>query len=307
MSAAGGLEIERKFLLHKLPARLRKEQGVSFRQGYVSCESAETEVRIRLAGKQSYLTMKKGRGMVRREEEIQIDRNDFESFWPFTAGARVTKKRYRIVENGTVIEIDEYGDELAGLFVAEVELPPGADFRGIRMPDWLGTEITGIPELTNQYLARHGFPADLIKTIFTSPDDKTRLITHAGAIPYKYANGDLQVLCITSRVRRRWIVPKGIWDAGSDLYEVATAEAWEEAGVIGILDKKAVGIYEEENGNRNNRIELFALKVERQEEVWPEMDMRGRQWFGYDEALAAVAYPGIASLMLKLRDRLSAG
>ena len=304
MRSAEGLEIERKFLLHKLPPKLVKERGVPMQQGYVSCESAEVEVRIRLAGEKCYLTMKKGRGMLRGEEEISSTRDSFDAFWPFTAGARVRKTRYQVVEDGIAVEIDEYHDGLAPLVVAEVELSPGVNFPGLRMPGWLGAEVTGLPELTNQHLSRHGLPAGLIEAILTSPDDKTRPITHVGAIPYRYENGKLQFLCATSRVHRRWIVPKGIWDAGCELHEIATTEAWEEAGVTGILDKEALGIYEERNNGGSDRVELFALKVEREEEEWPEMDRRSRRWFDYEEAAAAVAYPVIAALMQKLRERL---
>ena len=54
------------------------------------------------------------------------------------------------------------------------------------------------------------------------------------AIPVRRrADGNLEVLLVTSRETRRWIVPKGWpWPEVSD-HEAAAAEAWEEAGVRG--------------------------------------------------------------------------
>ncbi len=300
-----GMEIERKFLLRRFPPHLEKTNGTFIRQGYISPETAEVEVRIRLAGDRGYLTMKKGRGMVRHEEEIPISPEDFESFWDFTAGARLTKTRFRVEQNDICIEIDEYEAELQPLIVAEIELPPGGGFAGMDLPHWLGAEITGIPEFANQYLARHGLPLELMNSTLAAGQDKTRPITHAGAIPYRFLNDRLEILCITSRVRKNWIVPKGVWDPGRDLHEIATEEAWEEGGVVGILDKNAVGIYEEAKNGGNERVELFALKVERVEEKWPEADFRGRRWFDCDKALDAVPLAGIAGLIKKMRDRLS--
>ncbi len=203
------------------------------------------------------------------------------------------------------MEIDEYHDDLSPLIVAEIELPPGADFQGIELPGWIGIEITGLAEYSNQHLARHGLPDDSVKAAPDAVDETTRPITHAGAIPYRHVDGKLQILCITSRVSKKWIVPKGVWDAGADLNEVAAKETWEEAGVTGNLDGKALGIYEEANDGRNDRIELFALHVERQEQQWPEADFRVRRWFDFDEALSQVFYPDVAVLMQKLRAGLN--
>jgi len=299
-----GMEIERKFLLHSLPEQAMSGQGIPMDQGYLSAETAETELRVRLAGNDCFLTLKKGRGMVRQEEEILISRENFDRLWPFTTGARVRKTRYRIMIDNTQVEIDEYYDDLAPLIVAEVELPPGADFLGVDLPDWIGTEITGLPEYTNQHLARHGLPDSSVIAAETFDSNQTRPITHAGVIPYRIQDDALQILCITSRVSKKWIVPKGVWDAGCDLDEVAATEAWEEAGITGNLDGKAIGIYEESNNGRNDRIELFALAVEKVEERWPEMSFRDRKWFDFERAISDVSYPGIASLMKKLRVRL---
>lgn len=100
-------------------------------------------------------------------------------------------------------------------------------------------------------------------------------------------------------------MPKGYWDAGCDLDEIAAQEAWEEAGVTGVIDTKAIGIYEDIRGDRCDRIELFPLRVEDQKESWPEMDFRNRKWLNVEKAISTVSFPGLASLIKSLQDRLA--
>ena len=64
------------------------------------------------------------------------------------------------------------------------------------------------------------------------------------AIPVRRRDdGNLEVLLVTSRETRRWIVPKGWpWPEVSD-HEAAAAEAWEEAGVRGRILADGLGTY----------------------------------------------------------------
>jgi CYTH domain-containing protein len=114
-------EIEKKFLLRKLPAGIAK--GVKIRQGYLS--AADPEVRVRAKGERFFLTRKDGAGFVRGEEEYEISNRVFEILWSSTENARIEKTRYEIVaSDGLVWEIGEFQtSRTEGLFTAEVELP----------------------------------------------------------------------------------------------------------------------------------------------------------------------------------------
>lgn len=114
-------EIEKKFLLRRLPAGVGK--GTAIRQGYLSV--GDPEVRVRAKGAKFYLTGKSGEGFVRREEEYEISREIFEILWSLTENARIEKTRYEIAgANGLTWEIDEFHSApTKGLFIAEVELP----------------------------------------------------------------------------------------------------------------------------------------------------------------------------------------
>ncbi|MBA2620337.1 MAG: adenylate cyclase [Acidobacteria bacterium] len=114
-------EIEKKFLLHKLPDGIAK--GIKIRQGYLSV--SEPEVRVRAKGERFFLTKKDGEGFVRQEQEYEITKEVFELLWSLTESARIEKTRYEIVAaDGLIWEIDEFQNRRTdGLFLAEVELP----------------------------------------------------------------------------------------------------------------------------------------------------------------------------------------
>src|SRR5438128_5122849 len=67
----------------------------------------------------------------------------------------------------------------------------------------------------------------------------TEFIRQAAAIPIR----DNQVCLITSSNGKRWIIPKGLIDPGHTAGESALQEAWEEAGLVGILSPHPVGSY----------------------------------------------------------------
>ena len=55
------------------------------------------------------------------------------------------------------------------------------------------------------------------------------------ALPYTTdANGAMQILLITSRETRRWVIPKGNRIKGMAGHRAAELEAYEEAGIHGI-------------------------------------------------------------------------
>ncbi|WP_244654006.1 hypothetical protein [Lentimonas sp. CC4] len=80
------IEIERKFLIPRPPA-LEGVPSTQLRQGYIATGS--TEVRLRDADGSYTLTCKRGDGLVRREEEIEIDAAQFNALWTLTEGQRI--------------------------------------------------------------------------------------------------------------------------------------------------------------------------------------------------------------------------
>ena len=155
-----GVEIERKFLVDQPPTDLEAHRSAQIDQGYLAITENGLEVRIRNYGGQAFLTVKSGAGQVRLEEEIEIDERTFHSLWPLTEGKRIRKRRYLIpAGNGLQLELDVYGEALAGLVIAEVEFDSAEAAAAFTPPAWVGREVTDDPRYKNRRLAVDGLPA----------------------------------------------------------------------------------------------------------------------------------------------------
>jgi CYTH domain-containing protein len=151
-------EIERKFLLGELPATLRLAGGERIRQGYLALDG-DTEVRLRTGSKAPRLTIKSGRGEVRTEVELDVSGPDAAALWELTEGRRLEKTRRRIRIGDAEAEVDEYGGDLQGLVVVEVEFDDDDAARAFQAPAWFGRELTGEDAYANRSLACDGLPA----------------------------------------------------------------------------------------------------------------------------------------------------
>lgn len=148
------LEIERKFLLDRLPALPGHALAYRMEQGYFACEPGRVRRTVRPDGSVACThTVKQGIGLVRREDERSIEERDFERLWPRTDGRRLRKTRHRVTEQQLVWEIDEYDD--LDLVLAEVELPSAET--EITIPGWLAPhvvrDVTNEPEYQNHEIA----------------------------------------------------------------------------------------------------------------------------------------------------------
>ena len=146
-------EIERKFLVKRLPDDLKRARSSVIEQGYLATESAGRQVRLRKAGRSVSLTFKVRRGTHREEREIKLSAKQFAALWPGTAGRRLRKVRYEIPWENLLIELDIYRGRHAGLVVAEVEFPNRASAHRFKAPWWFGREVTGEKRFSNVRLA----------------------------------------------------------------------------------------------------------------------------------------------------------
>ena len=87
------------------------------------------------------------------------------------------------------------------------------------------------------------------------------------ALPWRQAQG-FEILLITSRETRRWVIPKGWPMPGHSAAESAAQEAYEEAGVRGQMTAQAIGHYGYSKRLRGGakkrfRVDVFAMEVDR--------------------------------------------
>lgn len=142
------LEIERTYLLDRLPRLPADADAVRIEQGYL-VEGADLQGRLRReihSDGTSHLThtIKKGSGLVRSEIERPISKEEFDQHWPATAGQRLTKTRYLVKNGNFTWELDVF-DGL-NLVLAEVELPTATAIA--TPPSWLKPHI--VREVTHQ-------------------------------------------------------------------------------------------------------------------------------------------------------------
>jgi len=152
-NANSHLEIERKFLVRKLPADLTSFPNCAIAQGYLAIAPGGVQVRLRRSADRLSLTFKRGMGKAREEREVELTAAQFEALWPATHGKQVTKTRYEIPFEDWVVEIDIYGGQHEGLVVAEVEFDDAESAENFLRPDWLGDDVTNDPRYSNQLLA----------------------------------------------------------------------------------------------------------------------------------------------------------
>jgi 8-oxo-dGTP pyrophosphatase MutT (NUDIX family) len=122
------------------------------------------------------------------------------------------------------------------------------------------------------------------------------------ALPWRQAGRRLEILLITSRETRRWVIPKGWPIKGRAPQEAAAVEAAEEAGVEGEIEAAAVGSYSYLKRIADDRtipvqVIVFPLQVLGQTEQWKEKEQRELSWFPYRKASAMVAEPALKRLI----------
>jgi 8-oxo-dGTP pyrophosphatase MutT (NUDIX family) len=140
------------------------------------------------------------------------------------------------------------------------------------------------------------------KTLSLAAKNKRDVRSQFGALCYRFEGGKLQILIVTSRRSRKWIVPKGWPMSGKTPAQTAGVEAWEEAGVIGKANENCIGHYSyTKDAGRFGMlpcvVSLFAIKVKRTAQKYPENSLRKRRWVGQKKAANLVHEPELAQLI----------
>lgn len=144
-----GVEIERKFLVdHDKWKAVKPTKGEYILQGYL-LKSPETSVRIRVRDKTGFITVKgKTTGqMSRLEFEYEIPKEEAVEMLQKLCPKWIEKTRYLFSYKGFTWEVDEFESPKKGLVLAEIELP--SESTVFSRPDWIGEEVTGLPEYYN--------------------------------------------------------------------------------------------------------------------------------------------------------------
>ncbi|MCI5073775.1 NUDIX hydrolase [Oricola sp.] len=124
-----------------------------------------------------------------------------------------------------------------------------------------------------------------------------------GALPWRIADGTLEVLLLTSRGTGRWVIPKGWPHHSMSAAQSAAQEAFEEAGIKGRVTRDAIGTYRYDKLRDGGAavecvVYVHALHVTRQLDDWPEKGQRDMQWFARATAAEHVQEPELRDLIV---------
>lgn len=131
--------------------------------------------------------------------------------------------------------------------------------------------------------------------------DALRWIAHRqqyAALPWRRTRAGIEILLITSRETRRWVIPKGWPMITLAAHDAAAQEAWEEAGVRGNILAAPIGAFRyhkrmKAGSPQRCRVDVYPLAVAMEEKDWPERRQRQRRWVPALEAARMVEEPGL--------------
>lgn len=133
---------------------------------------------------------------------------------------------------------------------------------------------------------------------------KGKPVRQVAALPYRLdSDGKVELLLITSRTTKRFVLPKGWTMKGRSLADAARIEAEEEAGVEGRISEAPLGTYSYWKRLKSAfvpiTVSVFTLEVARLIEDWPECDSRERAWLRKEDAARLVDEPELATLIAR--------
>jgi predicted phosphate transport protein (TIGR00153 family) len=125
-------------------------------------------------------------------------------------------------------------------------------------------------------------------------------------LPYRNVGQGLdapvQILLVTSRESKRWVIPKGNFGNNLAPHAAAAQEAEEEAGVVGAVCPTPLGSYRYRKRKGSGAslmydVDVFPLSVSRELDEWKEKEERQRRWFWLKDAANAVEEPDLRDLI----------
>ena len=150
-------EIERKFLVKSDAFKAQATHQYEIQQGYLCKETGKT-IRVRIRDAQAFLTIKSSKlraGLAKFEFEHEIALDEAQELMQLCLPNPIIKTRYIIPIKGERLEVkgerkwevDVFHGHKEGLVLAEIEL--GDENEPFDRPEWLGDEVTGLPQYYN--------------------------------------------------------------------------------------------------------------------------------------------------------------
>jgi 8-oxo-dGTP pyrophosphatase MutT (NUDIX family) len=121
-------------------------------------------------------------------------------------------------------------------------------------------------------------------------------IYQAAAIPIQAG----RICVVTSSSGKRWVIPKGCFELGKTAGEIALQEAWEEAGLVGVLNPEPVGSYLYDKSGNTCHVTVYIMQVTEIAEEWPERLLRQRCWLKPGQAVEYIEERGLREVLRRV-------
>lgn len=130
-----------------------------------------------------------------------------------------------------------------------------------------------------------------------------RSLQQVAALPYRLsAEGQLQILVLSSRETQRAVIPKGWPMKNHKDWKSAQIEAWQEAGIVGEVSRKKLGQYRYWKRLDAHfalvKVSVFPLAVRRQLDDFPERGDRLYVWMSPEDAALMIDETDLGALIL---------
>ncbi|TAA47592.1 MULTISPECIES: NUDIX hydrolase [Corallincola] len=127
-----------------------------------------------------------------------------------------------------------------------------------------------------------------------------------GVVPFVFDRNELKVVLITSRSnKKKWLFPKGHDEPHLSHKEVARTEAYEEAGLLGIVGaKRHAKSFSRLTGGRQRQLQFYPMEVTMLLRSWPEQAQRQRCIVSIPKALQLVQCRHLKQILLRMVNQL---
>lgn len=138
--------------------------------------------------------------------------------------------------------------------------------------------------------------------ISIGPKSKRQARSQFAALPFRIVDDKVQVMLVTSRRSRRWILPKGWPENGMTPAAAAAKEAFEEGGVTGRVYDRCLGVYSylkylDDTPDLPCLVMVYPIKIKKMLSDYPERKQRRRKWFSRKAAALRVQEPELQRLI----------
>ena len=148
-------------------------------------------------------------------------------------------------------------------------------------------------------------PSKALDRYSGSNSPKFELTPQAAALAWSHNELQGLVICIVSARSGGWTLPKGHIDDGHEPHQSAAIEAYEEAGLLGVVHPEPIGEYHYiKSSGKPCRVEVFRMRVTSVLAAWDEQHARQRAWIEPAEAEHWIDHPQSANIITQFSDEL---